>query len=152
MILLDGNSLTAAGVISPETMSLQMKERETTATFTTESAEGIAVGTWLKDDREPGAGIVYRVRSIQQAYNARTQTITLEHVISVLKDRILFGEIKPSTITGNPSATTCTARQAVTYILSQQSDWTLGGFDYDSVSNPYKFDGDTLFEALETVT
>lgn len=152
MILLDGNSLTAAGVISPESMSLQLKERETTATFTTESAEGIAVGTWLKDDREPGAGIVYRVRSIQQAYNARTQTVTLEHVISVLKDRILFGEIKASTITGNPSATTCTARQAVTYILSQQSDWTLGDFDYDSVSNPYKFDGDNLFDALETVS
>ncbi|MBO7662985.1 MAG: hypothetical protein J6U01_06405, partial [Clostridia bacterium] len=43
-------------------------------------------------------------------------------------------------------------RQAVEYILGQQSDWTLGDFDYGSISNPYKFDGETLFDALETVT
>ena len=152
MILLEGNSLTATGVISPETMPLQLKERDTSATITTESAEGIAVGAWIQDDEEPGAGIVYRVRSIQQAFNARTFTIALEHIISVLKDQILFGEIKPADITGNPGDTTCTARQAVEYILARQSDWILGQFDFDNVSNPYKFDGDTLFEALETVT
>ena len=46
----------------------------------------------------------------------------------------------------------CTAQQAVTYILSYSSDWTLGSFSYGSVSAPYKFDGDTLYDALEKVT
>ena len=36
-------------------------------------------------------------------------------------------------------------------ILGFQSDWVLGGCDY-VVSNPYKFDGETLFDALETVS
>ena len=152
MILLNRQSLTAAYMVPAVSMSLQIKEREATATLTPESTDGIGIGSWMQDDREPGAGTVWRVRSIQQAFATRTPTVQLEHIIATLKDRILFGEIKPGTITGNPSDTTCTARQAVEYILAQQSDWTLGQFDYESVSNPYKFDGDTLFEALETVT
>jgi len=152
MILLDGHSLTAARLIPLVKMGLKLKERDSSANMTPEDEDGISVGSWLKDDRDPGKGIVWRVRSIQKAYNAEKPQVTLEHIISTLKDRVLFGEVKPSTITGDTSATTCTARQAVEYILGQQSDWTLGQFDYDSVSNPYKFDGDTLFDALETVT
>lgn len=152
MILLNGRSLTEAQAVPVVNMNLQLKERDSTATITPESMEGIGIGSWMKDDREPGAGIVWRVRSIQQAYATKTPTAQLEHVISTLKDRILFGEVTPATITGVAGATTCTARQAVTYILSKQDDWTLGTFDYDEVSNAYKFDGDTLFDALETVT
>jgi len=59
--------------------------------------------------------------------------------------------VTPKTIAGG-SATTCTAEQAVRYILGKQSDWKLGSFSYGSVRNAYKFDGDTLFDALETVT
>jgi phage minor structural protein len=74
--------------------------------------------------------------------------VQLEHVIYSLKDKILFGEVTPAMISGG---STCTARQAVEYILRQQSDWVLGEFSY-SVTNPYKFDGDSLFDCLETVT
>ena len=45
----------------------------------------------------------------------------------------------------------CTAKQAITYILKQSPDWTVGTIDYTD-SNPYKFDGDTLYDALETVS
>ena len=152
MILLDGHSLTQVRKIQAEAMSLQLKERDSTATMTPESMDGIGVATWLQDDREPGEGIVWRVRSVQQAFDNRTPQLQLEHVINTLKERILFGEHTPAMITGTVGATTCTARQAVEYILAQQSDWELGDFDYNEVSNPYKFDGDTLFEALETVT
>ena len=156
MILLSGHSLTEARQVQAETMSLQLKERDSTASITLpgngSELDGIAVGKWILDDVEPGAGIVWQVRSVQQAFSRNTPTVQLEHVISTLKDRILFGEVTPATITGTAGATTCTAKQAVQYILSQQSDWTLGEFDYNSVSNPYKFDGETLFEALETVT
>lgn len=151
MILLTGHSLNRARKVPLEALSLSLKERESTATMTPADMAGIGTESWLLDDTEPGAGIVWRVKSIGTAYATNTPTVQLEHVISTLKDRILFGEVTPATITGNAKAETCTARQAVEYILRRQGDWTLGSFGY-SVSNAYKFDGDTLFDALETVT
>ena len=148
MILLSGHSLTPARKVPLEGLSLKLTERESTAAMTPADMTGIDSNSWLRDDTEPGAGIVWRVRSIQQAYATRTPTVQLEHAISTLKDRILFGEIKPEDISGG---STCTAKQAVEYILARQSDWVLGTFGY-SVSNPYKFDGDSLFDALEKVS
>lgn len=152
MILLSGHSLSPARKIPLEGLSLQLKERDSTATMIPADMTGIGVNSWMRDDTEPGAGIIWRVKSISQAYAIRTPTVQLEHMINSLRDRIMFGEIKPAQITGNAKATNCTAEQAVRYILSYQSDWVLGAFDYGSVSNPYKFDGDSLFDALETVS
>ena len=152
MILLTGHSLTPERKIPLEGLNLQLKERDSTATMIPADMDGIGVNSWMRDDTEPGAGIIWRVKSISQAYATRTPTVQLEHMINSLRDRIMFGEIKPAQITGNAKATNCTAEQAVRYILSYQSDWVLGAFDYGSVSNPYKFDGDSLFDALETVS
>ena len=151
MILLSGHSLTHARRVPLEEMSLQLKERDSTATITPVDMDGITVNSWMVDDTEPGRGIVWRVKSIAQAYATRTPTVQLEHTINSLRDNIIFGEVTAATITGNPKATTCTAEQAVRYILSFQHDWVLGSFGYN-VSNPYKFDGDSLFDALETVS
>ena len=152
MILLSGHSLSPARKIPLEQMSLQLKERESEASIVPADMTGISVNSWMLDNVDPGAGIVWRVKSINNAYTTRTPTVQLEHLINSLRDLIMFGEIKPAQITGNSKATTCTAEQAVRYILSYQSDWVLGAFDYGSVSNPYKFDGDSLFDALETVS
>ena len=152
MILLTAGSLTPVRLVDVETQSLVLKERQSTASFTTTDMTGITINSWFQDETDPGAGIVWRVKSIQQAYATKTPTVQLEHVINVLRNRIMFGEVKASTITGDDEATTCTARQAIEYILDQQSDWELGTFDYGSVSNPYKFDGDNLYDALEMVT
>ena len=149
MILLNGHSLTPAARVPLEGLSLKLTERDSTATMVPAEMAGITDGVWLKDDTEPGAGIVWRVRSIQQAYATKTPTVQLEHAVNTLRDMILFGEIKPENISGG---STCTAKQAVEYILARSADWTLGQFDYASVSNPYKFDGDTLYDALEKVT
>ena len=151
MILLTGHSLTPARKVPVEAMSIQLKERDSTATLTPADMTGIGVNSWLKDEGNPGNGIVWRVKSIAQAYATQTPTVNLEHAINTLKDQILFGTHGPAQITGNSKATTCTALQAIRYILSQQSDWTLGSFPYN-IANPYKFDGDSLFDALETVT
>ena len=148
MILLSGHSLTPARRVPLEGMGLRLTERDASASMTPADMTGIDSNSWLQDETAPGQGIVWRVRSIQQAYATRTPTVQLEHAIATLKDRILFGVIKAEDISGG---STCTAKQAVEYILSQQSDWTLGTFGY-SVSNPYKFDGDTLFDALEKVS
>lgn len=152
MILLSGHSLTPEKRIPLVNMSLHLDERESTAEIVPADMSGITMQSWMKDDTEPGAGIVWRVRSIQQNYSSDTPSVQLEHAINSLRDRIMFGEITPATIKGVVGATTCTAQEAITYILAQQSDWTLGSFSYGSVSNPYKFDGDNLYDALEKVT
>lgn len=148
MILLSGHSRTPAKKVPLEALSLSLRERESTATMTPADMSGIGLDSWFLDDTNPGAGIVWRVSSIQTAFATETPTVQLEHVISTLKDRILFGEVTPEDISGG---STCTAEQAVRYILSKQSDWRLGNFGYN-VSGPYKFDGDSLFDALAHVT
>lgn len=152
MILLTKGSLTPVRKIPLETMSLQLKERDSTATMVPLNMTGIKIGAWVKDEGKPGDGIVWRVRSISQAYATKTPTVTLEHAISILKDQILFGEHKAEQIKGKKGAKDCTAKEAANYILSNCPEWKLGKFDYASVKNPYKFDGDTLFEALQKVT
>ena len=152
MLLLSGHSLKATRKITPESMSLQLKERESTATITLgPDAPALSIGTWLQDETDPGKGIVWRVKSIRQAFGTNTVTVQLEHAVATLRDLIIFGEKTPEDITGKKGAKNCTAKEAVQFILKQQSDWALGSFDF-SVSNPYKFDGNTLFEALETVS
>ena len=152
MLLLSGHSLKATRKITPESMSLQLKERESTATITLgPDAPALSIGTWLQDETDPGKGIVWRVKSIRQAFGTNTVTVQLEHAVATLRDLIIFGEKTPENITGKKGAKNCTAKEAVQFILKQQSDWALGSFDF-SVSNPYKFDGNTLFEALETVS
>lgn len=152
MILLNGKSITPKKKVPLEALSLQLKERDSTASMTPTDMDGIQIGSWLKDEGSPGANIVWRVRSIGTAYATNTPTVQLEHAVSILKDEILFGEHKAAQITGNSRDTDCTAEAAIRYILKRSPEWTLGRFDFGNVRNPYRFDGETLFEALQTVT
>ena len=151
MILLSGHSLTPVRTIPLESMQMTVKEREATATIVPADMTGIVVNAWLQDDRNPGKGVVWRVKSIRRSFDTDTYTVQLEHVVAALKDLILFGEIKPGKMSGKSSDTSCTAKQAITYILKQSPDWTPGTIDYTD-KNPYKFDGDTLFDALQAVS
>ena len=140
MILLANHSVTKVRKIPIESHSLTLTERSSTASIVPADMTGIEVGSWMMDDTNPGSGIVWRAISVSTAYHTETPTIQLEHIINTLRDRIMFGEHKAGT-----------AVAAINMILGFQSDWVLGGCDYD-VSNPYKFDGETLFDALETVS
>ena len=151
--LLNGHSLTEKARFQPESMPMVLNERQSTATITIgPAAPEIKVGDWLQDMDEPGAGIVWRVKTVDTQYETKTRTLRLEHVINSLRDRLMFGEVKPADMSGTPGASSCTAEEAVQYILDQQSDWILGGFDYSEITNPYNFNGDDLFSALETVS
>lgn len=152
MTLLSGHSLTARDRFQPETMSLNLEERNSNATITLgPEAPEIGVKDWIRDDTEPGKGIVWRVKSVTENMETRTRTIALEHCVQALKDLVLFGEIQPKDITGKSTDKKCTAKQAVNYILGKQKDWKLGEMAKNP-SNPYSFSGDTLYAALETVT
>lgn len=148
MILLTPHSLTQVRRVPVVSMGLVLKEVDTTASLVPESMSGLNTESWLLDDTNPGKGIVYRVQSIKTDYGTNTPTIQLEHVIQCLGDQILFGEITAAMMGGG---TTCTAKQAVQYILKRSSDWTLGKWETNNPSNAYKFDGDTLLDALQTV-
>ena len=150
--LLEGQSLTHARMIPLEALNIQLKERDSTATMTPADMTGITVNSWVEIEDGPGAGSVWRVRSIRSDILTDTPQVQLEHMIGSLRDNIIFGEITPKIITNNNKATTCTAEQAIRYILSHQDDWVLGAFEYAGVSNAYKFDGDSLYDALETVS
>ena len=130
MILLNvtrGTSVSQGGKVPLESMELTLKERETTARIVPARMDGITTESWLRDDTEPGNGIAYRVRSIEQDYGSNTPTVELEHVIMLLRDTVITQEITPETITGVEGATTCTAQQAITYLLGLQhtTDCTL---------------------------
>ena len=152
MILLNGHSLNIKNRFVPEAMSLNLEEKNSTAVVTLgPDAPAISVGDWIKDEEDPGAGVIYRVKTTQENVDTQTRTITLEHVINSLKDRCIFGEAKPADITGNPNAKSCTASQAAAYAMARQDDWRLGGMDQNP-TNPYSFNGDTVWAAMETIT
>ena len=148
IILLNGHSLSVRDRFQAERIQVNIGERDSTATLTIKD-QYLAVGDWVRYESGPGAGIVWRVKTIDDQVDRRTRTVQLEHAIQLLRDRIMFGEVKPTDISG--SKNNPTAKQAVQYILGKQSDWTLGDFSYN-VSNPYNFNGDDLFSALETVS
>lgn len=151
MILLSGHTLTKGRRIPLVSMSLSLKERDSTASIVPEDMTGIGINSWLLDDTKPGNGIVWRVRSIQQAFATDTPTVQLEHVINTLRDSVIFGEANAGNITGNKGADKCTAKQAVEYVMKWQSTWKLGDWTASNPKNAYKFSGDTLMDALETV-
>ncbi len=152
MILLHGHTLQKKAWFRAESMPLNLEERNSTATITLgPDAPEIAINDWLQDDTEPGKGIIWRIKTVRNQVEAKTRTVTLEHVIQTLKDITIFGEITPKTITGNNSASKCTARQAIAYALGQQNVWQLGDL-CENPSNPYTFNGESVYSVLETVT
>ena len=154
MYKLSGHSLTRGAWFLPETQPLTLAERDSNSSITLRKGDGapeIGFNDWLLQDDGPEGPIVWRVKSIDDSVDTETVTIGLEHVIKILEDQSFFSEVTTAMMAGTPGAATCTAKQAVEYVLAQQSDWVLGDFAYN-VSNPYEFDGDGLYDAIETVT
>ena len=150
--VLTNGSVNVRKQFRAERFALNLAERQSTATITIgPDAASVGVGDWLRDEEGPGAGIVWRVKSIDTDYATDTRTLQCEHLIMSLRDRIMFGEVKPGDMAGKPGAANCTAAQAAAYILKQCPDWTLGTMGF-SKSAPYNFNGDDLYSALETVS
>jgi len=95
---INGANLVKGEWFRPEKMPLNLEERRSTASMTLgpEAPATVAAGTWLLDDEEPGAGIVWRVKTVSTQYDTQTRTVTLEHIANTLKDLVMFGEVKPA--------------------------------------------------------
>ena len=153
MYKLSGHSLTKDVWFEPESQGMTLSERDSTTSITLgPDAPEIGFDEWILDDRWPEGNYVWRVKSLGDQTNTETRTTELEHVIKILDDIKLFGEVTTADLAGQSGASTVTAKKAVQYILNKCSDWTLGTFEYDDVSNPYEFNGDSLYDALETIT
>lgn len=141
--ILQKGTLTPIGWIRPEALSVDLEERTGRATMTVGPDEPmLTVGDWLMDDTEPAAGIVWRVSGSELQWETRTWRYTLEHIVSTLQDQIIFGELDLSGYAGNAAA----------QILARSGGtWALGGCEY-GVNLPYEFDGETLYDALETIS
>ena len=148
MTMLIGHSLNEGSRFQPYSMALNLEEKESNATINVgPEAPEIKVGDWIRDLEEPGAGIIWIVKSVTTNVEKNTRTIALEHVIQTLRDVILFGEHTAEDISGR---TTCTARQAAEYALQTQSIWQLGAMEETS-TQAYSFNGDSIYEALDTI-
>ena len=151
MIHVSGHSITPIRMIPEDTLRLIIKEREITAELTPQSLLGATITTWMMGEPgTPAEGMVFRPRSIRRDFHLGTATISLEHIICALRDSVLFKQITPATITGNAGATTCTAKQAVQYILNRQSDWTLGRWSsqFAGRQGEYTFENENCYDAL----
>ena len=150
MYKLNGHSLSRGEKIIPETQPMTLQERDSSSTITLdpETAPEIGFNDWILDDDWPEGNYIWRVKSIGDTPLEENITVELEHVIKTLDDLQIVGEITTEMISGG---STCTARQAVNYLLGLQSDWALGDFDYN-VSNPYEFTGGSILDGIETVT
>ena len=146
MILYNGQSLTVKDKFRPESMSLTLEERKSQASLTIgPDAPEISVGDWMRDDTEPGSGILWRVKSVSDQVEKQTRTVALEHISATLRDCVIFGEWEPE---GG-----CTAQAAVNYALAQTGGlWELGDWEVSNPTNPYKFASTTVFGAIETVS
>ena len=150
--VLNNGSVTVKRQFKAEKFTLNLSERQSTASITIgPDVTAVNVGDWLRDEENPGAGIVWRVKTIDTDYSTNTRTLNCEHLIQSLRDRVMFGTITPGDMAGKKGAATCTAAQAATYILKQCPDWTLGTMGFTK-SAPYNFNGDDLLSALETVS
>ena len=146
MILYNGQSLTVKDKFRPESMPLTLEERKSQASLTIgPDAPEISVGDWMRDDTEPGSGILWRVKSVSDQVEKQTRTVALEHISATLRDYVIFGEWEPE---GG-----CTAQAAVNYALAQTGGlWELGAWEVSNPTNPYKFASTTVFGAIETVS
>lgn len=151
MILLEGHSLTPRAWFKAESMPMALVDAGvSTASITVgPDAPEIRIDDWLKDDTDPGKGIVWRVKGLETSFDKATRTVQLEHVIATLKDELLFGEISTKMLAGG-SAKTVEAATAARYVLGRQGIWTLGDFEY-SRALPFAFNNQTIYQALETI-
>lgn len=150
MYKLDGHSLEKGAWVEPESQPMTLIERGSSCTITLgPDAPGIGFDDWLLDTAWPEGPIVWRVRDIDEQTDTGTTAISLEHVIRCLEDTKLFDDVSTTDISGGD---TCTAREAIEYLLSQQEDWILGECDEETVL-PYEFSGgDSLLDAIESVS
>ena len=155
MQYLNKGSLTRrGGRVQVVSLKIDLAERTSLITATVIGSTVPNLDDWLITDEGPIAGMVWCVRDTDdQHIGTGKYSFTAESVLTVLKGKILFGKTTAADITGNKKDINCTAKQAVQFALGKQAEkhFTLGTIEYTN-KNPYHFNGETIFDALEDIT
>lgn len=155
MQYLNKGSLTRrGGRIQAVNLKIDLAERTSTITATVIGNTVPKMDDWLITDEGPAAGMVWCVRDTDdQHIGTGKYSFTAESVLTVMKGKILFGKVTAADITGNKKDVNCTAKQAVQFVLGKQKEkhFVLGTIEYTD-KKPYHFNGENIFDALETVT
>ena len=107
-------------------------------------------GDWVNVETPQGEEIVFRVRSVEHAYDLDTAKIQLEHVIGTLKDDLLFGEVSTKDLAGGANVDKVAPATAINTILSGQEIWQLGTCEY-TAEQPYELNSVTLYDGISTI-
>ena len=150
MQLLTNGTLNVRAIFTPRSYAPALTERGSTATMVCgDEAPEILDGDWVRDETEPAAGTIWRVKSREEDRVSGRITYTMEHIVRTLEDIILPGEYGPGNIVSGASSVT--ARQAAAWAIGFHPLWQLGDCPFDA-SAPYNFNRETVFDALETIT
>ena len=127
MIVLNTGSLTPTGErLQVASLKIDLSERARQCAGTVIGGTPLQVGTWIKGQSGPGAGIVWRIKTVDDSRaGSGTWSFTAEHIVRALTDQILFGETKSQDMGGNKN--TVSAASAMSYILGKSDCWRYGG-------------------------
>lgn len=154
-ILLTGHSMTPAGVLRPQSMSLNIRtDGLSSATITLDKDNpDVGIGAWVQIWAPNGEMCVMYVKNRKQDYITGLITLSLEHTFGLLQAMVVFGEVDAKTMSGSPSATTCTVTQAISYLLNRQTEslWTLHECDFSDAQG-WKFTNSDIYNDLNSLT
>lgn len=156
-ILLSGHSMTPAGVLRPQSMSLNMRTDglSSASIVLDEGNPDVSIGAWVQIWAPNGEMCVMYVKNRKKDYITGLITLSLEHTFGLLQAMVVFGEVTAATMSGTQGATTCTVFQAITYLLNQQTEalWTMDISDCDfSDAQGWKFTNSDIYGDLNSLT
>ena len=153
--LLSGHTMTPAEMLRPEKMQLNLRiDGLSTASMELDGeSPDVSIGAWVQIWAPNGEMCVMYVKNRKKDYVTGNITLTLEHTFGLLQSMIVFGEIEPETMSGTAGATTCTVSQAITYLLTQQTEslWTLDTCDFNDAQG-WKFTNSDIYSDLNSLT
>lgn len=154
-ILLSGHSMTPAGVLRPQSMSLNLRTDglSSASMVLDEDNPDVTIGSWVQIWAPNGEMCVMYVKNRKKDYITGLITLSLEHTFGLLQAMVVFGEVTAATMSGTQSATTCTVTQAITYLLNQQTEslWTLYSCDFSDAQG-WKFTNSDIYNDLNNLT
>lgn len=157
-VLLSGHTMTPAGMLRPQSFQLSLRADGLSSGKMVIDSDNpdVHIGDWIqvwKPHNAFGEMCVMYVKNMQTDYVTGLKTLTLEHTFGLLQEMVVFGEVTAATMSGRLGATTCTATEAITYLLGRQTEqlWELGTCDFTD-SQGWKFTNSDIYSDLGTIT
>lgn len=151
-ILLEGHTLTPRATLHPVSLQIQLREQplSTSTMQLTRDDVDVQIGDWVLVMTPQGDQQPHMVRSIQTDYNTGLRTVSCEHVWSVTKDNLIYGEMTPSDMGGSEEA--ASPMFVMWALLQQQTEhiWQAGVCTYDTPQG-WTFNNTSIFDGFNSL-